>query len=74
MVSQSSAAVPRKALSFDEFVDATIRQERSLANLMRNFKPIVETYVQEEKPDPKTGSAPKNDQYFLSRLDMTVSV
>jgi Peptidase family M48 len=71
--SQSKPAPP-KALSFDEFLDATIRQERSLANLMRNFKPIVETYVQEEKPDPKTGSAPKNDQYFLSRLDMTGSV
>ena len=71
---QSSTATPRKTLNFDEFVDATIRQERNLTNLMRNFKPIVETYVQEQKPDPKTGSAPRSDDYFLSRLDMTGNV
>ena len=72
--SQSSPATPRKALTFDEFVDLTIRQERNLANLLRNFKPVVETYVQEQRPDAKLVSAPKNDDYFLSRLDMTGSV
>ncbi len=39
--------------------------------LMRNFKPIVETYIQEEKPDSDLRTSPKGDDYFLSRLDLT---
>ena len=60
-----------KSIAFDEFVDSAIRQERRLTDLMRNFKPVVETYIQEEKPDPKLGASPKRDDYFLSRLDVT---
>jgi Peptidase family M48 len=63
----------RKALSFDQFMDAAIVQEQRLAALMRNFRPIVETYVQEQKRDPKMGMAPKGDDYFLSRLDLNRS-
>ncbi len=40
-------------------------------DLVRNFRPIVETYVQEEKPDPTLTTSPKDDDYFLSRLDLT---
>ena len=42
-----------------------------MVDLMRNFKPIVETYIQEEKPDSDLGTSPKSDDYFLSRLDLT---
>ncbi len=69
--SQAPRVAARKPVSFDEFVDSAIRQERRLTDLLRNFKPVVETYVQEERPDPKLGTAPKNDDYFLSRLDLT---
>ncbi|HYM75259.1 MAG TPA: M48 family metalloprotease [Candidatus Dormibacteraeota bacterium] len=61
----------RKALSFDEFVDSAILQERRLTKLMRNFKLVVETYVQEEKQDSGGNTSPKDDHYFLSRLDLT---
>lgn len=54
-------------------MDAAILQEQRLAALMRNFRPIVETYVQEQKRDPKMGMAPKGDDYFLSRLDLNRS-
>ena len=36
---------------------------------MRNFKPIVETYIQEEVIPAEV--SPKGDDYFLSRLDLT---
>ncbi len=42
-----------------------------MITLLRNFKPIVETYVQEQRPDSTLGSVPRNDDYFLSRLDVT---
>jgi len=37
-----------------------------LVVLMRNFKPIIETYIQED-----AGKSPKGDEYFLSRLALT---
>ena len=64
----SSQISAHKALTFEEFVDATIAQERRLTKLMRNFKPIVETYIQEQKSDPDVQTSPKDDVYFLSRL------
>ena len=42
-----------------------------MTDLLRNFKPIVETYIQEQQPDPASGTSPKRDDYFLSRLDLT---
>ena len=68
---QASPSAPRKAIAFDDFVDSAIKQERRLTDLLRNFKPVVETYIQEEKPDPDLGTAPKDDDYFLGRLDLT---
>jgi hypothetical protein len=67
----TSATQARKGVTFDEFVDSAIRQERRLTVLMRNFKPVVETYVQEEKHDSDVQISPKDDDYFLSRLDLT---
>ena len=67
-----AAPVPRrKALSFDEFIDQAILQEHRLIGLMRNFRPVTETYVQEQKRDPSAGMVPNGDHYFLSRLDLT---
>lgn len=70
-LAQASPAPARKSVAFDDFVDSAIRQERRLTDLMRYFKPVVETYIQEERPDPDLGTAPKGDDYFLSRLDLT---
>src|SRR5579862_538357 len=67
---QAPAIAPaRGAARFDVLVDSAVRQERRLTILMRNFTPIVETYIQEEKPDSDPGSPPRSDDYFLSRLN-----
>ena len=78
LAAQSSSSVQsptqppaRKGLTFEEFVDAAIRQEHRLTDAMRNFKPVVETYIQEQKHDSDVQTSPKNDDYFLSRLDLT---
>jgi hypothetical protein len=71
-LAQAPASVlARNSVAFDDFIDSAIRQERRLTDLMRNFKPIVETYIQEERPDSDLGTSPKGDDYFLSRLDLT---
>src|SRR6266568_9040449 len=69
---QSAPSVPaRNFVAVNVLIDSAIRRERTLIVLMRNFKPIVETYIQEEKPDSDLGTSPKGDDYFLSRLDLT---
>jgi len=69
---QTAPAAPaRKTITLGELVEATTRQERRMIELMRNFHPIVETYVQEQQPDAALGTSPKGDDYFLSRLDVT---
>src|SRR3954470_21043594 len=70
-VQSSSQVATRKGVTFDEFVDSAILQERRLAKLMRNFKPVVETYVQQERQDADGQTSPKDDDYFLSRLELT---
>lgn len=70
-IQAQSQSVQPKGVTFDEFVDSAIRQEQRLAKLMTNFKPIVETYVQQQKHDTEVQTSPKNDDYFLSRLDLT---
>jgi len=67
----SAPIPPRKAVTFEEFVDSAIRQEQRLTEAMRYFKPVVETYIQEQKHDSDVQTSPKNDDYFLSRLDLT---
>ncbi|HUA15397.1 MAG TPA: M48 family metalloprotease [Verrucomicrobiae bacterium] len=61
-----------KRIVFDDFVDSVIRQERRLTDWMRRFRPIVETYVQEEGSAPRfqKGTIPNGDDYFLSRLSL----
>src|SRR5580658_5102353 len=65
------SALARNSVTLDGFVDSAIRQERRLTDLMRYYRPIIETYIQEEKRDSHLGTSPKGDDYFLTRLDLT---
>lgn len=70
-VPSSPSLSARNSVAFDVLVDSAIKQELRLTELMRYFKPIVETYLQKEKPDSDLGTSPQGDAYFLSRLDLT---
>jgi len=69
--SPATQASPKKQVTLGEVVHGAIAQERKMIRLLRNFKPVVETYVQEQQPDAALGSVPRSDDYFLSRLDVT---
>ena len=66
-----ATVAPRKSVTFRELIDLAIRQERRMTELMRYSKPIVETYIQEQKHDSDLQTSPKADDYFLSRLDVS---
>ena len=54
--------------SFDQVMDRVMEREAQFVNTMRNYTPIVETYIQNMQPDKELGAVPKSDQYFLGRL------
>jgi hypothetical protein len=50
-------------------VDKAIAQEKVLIKNIRQRTPLVETYIQNTKPDFKLYEVPVEDQYTLSRVD-----
>lgn len=78
-VSTKSSAIVQPRLqpqqpAQDQIIDRVIEGETRLLQLLRNFKPVVETYVQNMQPDPELGLVPKSDAYFLGRLDFSRNV
>jgi DNA-binding MltR family transcriptional regulator len=67
-------AVPAPAKSFDEAVDRAIQRERTLIALLVHKAPVVETYIQEIKPDSDLGFVPNHDHYFLGKLDISKGI
>ena len=63
-------APTRAAESFDEVVGRVVERERAFNQLIRQFHPLVETYIQTFKNDDERGPLPVSDQYFLGRLEL----
>jgi hypothetical protein len=62
------------AKTMDEVVDRIITNENRLNNQISKYQPLVETYIQNLKPDKDLGYAPAGDKYFLGRAQFTKSV
>src|ERR1700744_1548015 len=50
-------------------IDKAIVREKVVVKTIKERAPIVETYIQNMKPDPLLGQVPESDQHFLSRVD-----
>jgi hypothetical protein len=61
----------RTPVSVDQVVDAIIEREHALIQFLHDRTPLVETYLQNLQPDTKLGAVPKEDHYFLGRLDLS---
>ncbi len=62
------------AKTMDEVVDRVITNENRLNNQISKYKPLVETYIQNLKPDKDLGYTPAGDKYFLGRAQFTKGV
>jgi hypothetical protein len=69
---QSATAAPPTTM--DQVVDRAIAREHALMDMLKMRTPLVETYLQNLKPDPKLGPVPSEDHYFLGRLDLSQTV
>jgi hypothetical protein len=70
----SAAPAPGTAKTMDEVVDRVITNENRLNNQIAQYQPLVETYIQNLKPDKELGYTPAGDKYFLGRAQFTKGV
>jgi hypothetical protein len=60
--------------TMDQVIDRVVTNEQRLYGQMRNFSPLVETYIQNLKPDKDLGQVPAGDKYFLGRANFQKGV
>jgi hypothetical protein len=60
--------------TMDQVIDRVVSNETRLYGQMRNYSPLVETYIQNLKGDKDLGQVPAGDKYFLGRANFTKGV
>jgi hypothetical protein len=50
-------------------IDKAIVREKDVVKIVKERAPLVETYIQNMKPDPVLLQIPESDQHFLARVD-----
>src|ERR1700677_3634992 len=50
-------------------IDKAIVREKAVVKTVKERAPLVETYIQNMKPDPVLGQVPESDQHFLGRVE-----
>src|SRR5215468_10788478 len=65
---------PDQARTMSEVIDRVITNENKSIQQIRQYTPLVETYIQDQRPDKELGSVPAGDKYFLGRADFSKGV
>ena len=58
----------------DQAIDRVIAREHEEIATIRRFNPVIETYIQDMKPDKEMGTMPVRDHYFLGQADLSKGV
>ncbi len=71
----TAAAPPAdQARTMSDVIDRVITNENRASQQIKQYSPLVETYIQNLKPDKELGYAPAGDKYFLGRADFSKGV
>jgi len=60
--------------TMEQVVDRVVGNETKLYDQIRNYSPLVETYIQNLKADKDLGEVPAGDKYFLGRANFAKGV
>ncbi|HWG20076.1 MAG TPA: M48 family metalloprotease [Terracidiphilus sp.] len=52
-----------------QLIEHAMFREHTLIRTIQDHTPVVETYIQETRPDPRLEEVPVSDSYMLSRID-----
>src|SRR5712692_2524032 len=74
-IAATAASMPAdQARTMDEVIDRVITNENRANQQIKQYSPLVETYIQNLKPDKDLGYTPAGDKYFLGRADFSKGV
>ena len=54
----------------DQAVDRIVAQEQAEMQMLHQYSPLVETYIQLLRPDQTLGTAPAGDKYYLGKANL----
>src|ERR1700677_2749386 len=61
-------------VTVNQAVDRIIAREHDEIATIRRYTPVIETYIQDMKPDKDMGSIPVHDPYFLGQANLSKGV
>src|SRR5579884_320448 len=70
----SSAGPSAQAITLNQAISQAVASENALFARLRGMHPLVETYIQRNRPDAEFGAVPAGDYYFLGRLSLAGGV
>lgn len=70
----ASAANSGQVTTVNQAVDRIIAREHDEVATIRHYTPIIETYIQDMKPDPDMGAIPVKDHYYLGQANLATGV
>ena len=68
---QTGSSMTSDVTTVRKAVDQIIARERTEVAVIQRYKPVVETYVQDIRPDAEMGLVPVKDHYFLSQGELS---
>jgi hypothetical protein len=68
------AAESGQVTTVNQAVDRIIAREHDEVATIRHYTPIIETYIQDMKPDPDMGAVPVKDHYYLGQANLASGV
>jgi hypothetical protein len=71
---QPATQLQAAPVTMDQVVNRVIEREQALIKFLSPRTPVVETYLQDLTQDPQLGPIPKDDHYFLGRMDLSESI
>jgi hypothetical protein len=60
--------------TMEEVVKRVVDNENHMYGRMKEYSPLVETYIQNLKPSAELGEVPAGDRYFLGKADFSKTV
>ncbi|HTR47733.1 MAG TPA: hypothetical protein VMM16_10145 [Verrucomicrobiae bacterium] len=72
---QSQTGNPGVAVTtVDQAIDRIVAREHDEVAQIRRYSPIIETYIQDMKPDAELGIVPFRDHYYLGQADLSKGI
>ena len=69
-----AAAAQTSPVTLNQAIDKIIAREHEENATIRRYNPIIETYIQDMKPDKDMGAIPVSDHYYLGQANLAQGV